>query len=182
MANYDVQITNGTGSQSMKKGTYNVSATASGYDTSTLDPKTFSATDSTGSQTFTISATGTLTLTVNETGASGGTPVTSGSIVMTDATGNTQYGQAVNIDSSGIATFANVPFGTTDEPVELYFKQLSTDDNHNIFEEVKTVSMTSDNQTEYIQNTLIAVQTFTLNDANYSGLPINGSLNFTEAN
>ena len=179
MANYNVTITDGTGSQAMQKGTYSVSATANGYDASTLTPKTFTATDAPGSETFTLSATGTLTFIVNETGADGGTAITSGSIVMTDSTGNTQYGQPVTIDASGNAVFANVPYGTTGDPIQLYFKQLSTDENHNIFEGVISVSMTSETQTEYVQNTAIAVQTFTVSDANYPGLQIDGTLTFT---
>ncbi len=179
MANYNVTITNGTGSQAMKKGSYSVSATANGYDVSTLTPKTFTATENEGSQSFTLSANGTLTFNVNETGAAGGTPITSGSIVMTDATGTTEYGQPVSISANGDAVFENVPYGSADTPFQLYFKQLSSDENHNAFDGVISVSMTAQTQTEYIQNTAIAVQTFNLTDANY-GLPIDGSLEFTE--
>ncbi len=178
MANYNVTITNGTGSQAMQKGTYTVSAIANGYDTSTLTPTTFTATDSEGSASFILTANGTLTINVNETGAAGGTPITSGSIVMTDSTGNTEYGSPVNISADGNAVFANVPYGDAGTPFQLYFKQLSTDDNHNVFDGVISVSMTSQTQTVYVQNTAIALQTFTLTDGNY-GLPINGSLNFT---
>ena len=178
MANYNVTITNGSGSQNMKAGTYNVTATANGYDTSTLTPKTFTATDSTGTQAFTLTATGTLTINVNETGAEGGTPITAGSIIMTDSTGNVEYGTAVTIDSSGNAVFNNVPYGDADTPFTLYFKQLSTDDDHNIFDGVITVSMTAQTQTAYVQNTAIALQTFTLTDATY-GMPIDGALEFT---
>ncbi len=178
MANYNVTITNGTGSQAMQKGTYSVTATANGYDVSTLTPKTFSATESVGSENFTLSANGTLTFNVNETGLAGGTPITSGSLVMTDSTGNTEYGQPVTIGATGDAVFNNVPYGSTDTPFQLYFKQLTTDENHNIFDGVISVSMTAQQQTEYIQNTAIAVQTFNLTDSTY-GLPINGSLEFT---
>ncbi len=180
MANYNVTITNGTGSQAMQKGTYNVTATANGYDTSTLSPTTFTASESPASQSFTLTANGTLTFNVNETGTAGGTPITSGSIIMTDSTGTIEYGQAVNISATGDAVFANVPYGTTGDPFQLYFKQLATDDNHNIFEGVISVAMTSQTQTEYIQNTAIATQTFSLNDATY-GLPIDGTLNFTSS-
>ncbi len=182
MANYNVTITDGNGSQAMQKGTYNVTANVPGYDNSTLTPTTYTATDAEGSQTFTISANGTLTFVVNETGAAGGTPVTSGTIVMTDETGNTEYGQPVTIDSTGNAVFDNVPYGTTADPFTLYFKQLTTDDDHNIFDGVITVTMQSQTQTEYIVNTSTAVQTFTLNDANYTGLPVNGELDFTSVN
>lgn len=178
MANYNVTISNGTGSQRMQKGTYSVTATAAGYDESSLSPNTFTATDATGSQAFTLSANGTLTFNVNETGAAGGTPITSGSVIMTDSTGATEYGTAQTIGADGNVVFNNVPYGTDDAPFRLYFKQLSTDDDHNIFEGVITVDMTSQTQTEYIQNTATAEQNFTLLDANY-GLPIDGTLNFT---
>ncbi len=178
MANYNVTITNGNGSEAMQKGTYTVTATANGYDTSTLTPTTYTATETAGSQSFTLSANGTLTFNVNETGAAGGTPITSGSIIMTDATGTEEYGQAITIDASGNAVFANVPYGDASTPFNLYFKQLSTDEAHNIFEGVISVAMTAQTQTEYVQNTATAVQTFTLTDANY-GLPIDGTLNFT---
>ncbi len=177
MANYNVTITNGTGSQAMQRGTYTVSATATGYDESTLSPTTYTATDVEGTGAFTLTANGTLTFNVNETGAAGGAPITSGTIVMTDSTGAVEYGQPININASGDAVFNNVPYGSAGAPFQLYFKQLTSDENHNIFEGVISVEMTAQTQTEYIQNTAIAVQTFTLTDSTY-GLPINGTLNF----
>ncbi len=179
MANYNVTITNGTGSQVMQRGTYAVTAEAAGYDVSTLTPTTYTATDSEGSQAFTLSANGTLTINVNETGAAGGTPITSGTIVMTNADGSVEYGQAVTIDANGDAVFNNVPYGTTDEPFQLYFKQLTTADGYNVYDGVISVAMTAQTQTEYVQNTAAAEQTFTLTDANYD-LPIDGSLTFTD--
>ncbi len=178
MANYNVIITNGTGSQTMQKGNYTVTATAEGYDVSTLTPQTFTATDAEGTQNFTLTANGTLTFNVNETGAAGGTPVTSGTIIMTDATGTVEYGQAVTINATGEAVFNNVPYGTN---INLYFKQLTTDDTHNINEGIIQVAMTQQNQVEYIQNTLAALQTFNLSDSTY-GLPIDGTLIFTNDN
>ena len=182
MANYNVTITNGQGSEAMKAGTYDVVATsANGYEPTSLLPTTFTATSEAGTQTFTLSANGTLTFVVNETGASGGTPVTSGTIVMTNSTGDVEYGTPVTIGATGEAVFDNVPYGSGAEPYTLYFKQLTTDDNHNIYEGVITVSMTSQTQTEYVQNTAIATQTFTVTDANYNGLPVeNATLNFTQ--
>ena len=182
MSNYNVTITNGTGSQTMKAGVYTVTATnATGYDVTSLQPTTFTATDVAGTGAFTLSATGTLTFVVNETGAQGGAPITSGTIVMTDSTGNTQYGNAVNINASGEAVFNNVPYGTTETPFTLYFKQLTTDENHNVYDGIITVGMGGLSQTEYIENTPIATQTINLTDANYSGLPIaNATLEFTQ--
>ena len=182
MANYQVTITNGAGSASMKAGAYTVAATsAPGYDLTSLSPASFTATESAGSQAFTLTAQGTLTFIVNETGAAGGTPVTGGTIVMTDSTGNTQYGSPVTIGSDGTAVFNNVPYGDGTSPVTLYFKQLTTDESHNVHTGVVTVSMTAQTQTEYIQNTPIALQSFTLTDATYSGLPVgSATLSFTE--
>ena len=177
---YNVTITNGSGSQEMKAGTYTVTATqAQGYDLTTLSPSTYTAGTEQGSGAFTLSANGTLTFVVNETGAQGGTPVTSGSIVMTDSTGTEQYGTAVTIDTTGNAVFDNVPYGSQETPFVLYFKQLSTDDNHNIYSGVISVQMSEQTQTQYILNSAIATQNITLTDANYSGLPIeNATLNF----
>ncbi len=179
MANYNITITNGSGTQAMQRGTYTVTATANGYDPDTLTPTTYTASDAEGTQSFTLSANGTLTFNVNETGAAGGTPVTGGSLVMTDATGASDYGQPVNISATGVAVFNNVPYGSDGEPFQLYFKQLSTDDDHNVYDGVISVAMTAQTQTEYVQNTAAAVQTFNLSDATY-GLPISGSLSFTE--
>ncbi len=175
MANYNVTITNGAGSQTMQAGTYNVAATAAGYDVSTLTPATYTATENAGNGAFTLAANGTLTLKVNETGAEGGTAVTGGTVVMTDSTGNTQYGNAVTIDGSGNAVFTKVPFGDGATPYVLHFKQLTSDATHNAFEGVITVNMTSNEQTEYLRNTAAAQQNFTVTDANYSGLPVNNA-------
>ena len=182
MSNYNVEIINGQGTTAMKAGTYTVSATeAPGYDVTTLSPTTFTATTSASTGAFTLSANGTLTFVVNETGASGGTPVTSGTIVMTDSTGTTEYGTAVTISATGEAVFDNVPHGTQEAPYTLYFRQLTTDADHNIHEGVITISMTSATQTEYVQNLPLATASFTLTDANYSGLPIDSAtLNFAE--
>ncbi len=179
MANYTVTITNGTGSQVMQRGTYAVTAEATGYDASTLTPKTYEATDAAGSQAFTLTANGTLTFIVNDTGAAGGTPIAGGTIVLTDATGTEEYGTPVTVGADGTAVFANVPYGTTAEPFQLYFKQLTAAEGYNPVEGVISVSMTEQTQTEYIQNAAAAEQAFTLTDATY-GLPIDGSLTFTE--
>lgn len=179
MATINVQITNGTGSESMKRGSYTVSVNANGYDSASLSPTSYTATDSEGSGAFTLSATGVLTLIFNETGAAGGTPITAGSVVMTDSTGNVQYGSPITISATGEAVFNNVPFSET--PYVLYFTQLSSDDAHNEFVGVITVNMTDAAQTQYVLNTPIALQTFTLTDANYAGLPIaDATLTFTD--
>lgn len=181
MANYNVTIINGSGSQTMETGEYTVSAIyAPGYDMSTLAPATYTATSTSSTGEFTISASGTLSIIFNETGEEGGNPINFGSVVMTDSTGETQYGEVVKIDSNGLATFNNVPYGSTQSAYTLYFKQLTSDDNHNIYPNVFAVGMGDQTQTEYIENTLKSVlQNFTLTDANYAGLPVyNAGLKF----
>ena len=179
MANYNVEITNGSGSAEMKKGTYSVTVVANGYEATTLSPSSYTATESAGSGSFTVSANGVLTLIFNETGASGGTPVTSGSVVMTDSTGATEYGSAVTINANGEAVFNNVPYNSG-TPYVLYFVQKATDDNHNLYEGVITVNMANATQTEYVLNSPIAEQYFTLTDANYAGLPVaSATMTFT---
>lgn len=174
MANYNVQITNGSGSAGMKKGGYSVTVTAAGYDATSLSPSTYSATESAGSGNFTVSAEGVLTLVFNETGAEGGTPVTSGSVIMTDSTGQTEYGSAVTISATGEAVFNNVPY-VSGAGYPLYFVQKSTDADHNLYEGVISVNMENATETQYVLNSHIAEQTFTLTDANYSGLPVNAA-------
>lgn len=177
MANYNVTITNGSGSESMIPGTYSVSVvSAPGYETGTLSPTSFTATSSTQTGTFTISAAGTLTITFNETGATGGTPITSGTVVMTDSTGETEYGSSIEIDSNGTATFNNVPYGSAQSPYTLYFKQLTSDSTHDPYANVLSVEMESQTQQEYVVNALKPVpQNFTLTDSTYTGLPINSA-------
>lgn len=174
MADYNVTIINGAGSQTMNPGSYSVSAIyAPGYNMETLSPTSFNATSEGATGAFTISASGTLTIVFNETGAQGGAPITSGTVVMTDSTGEVQYGDVVQIDSNGNAIFNNVPYGSAQSAYTLYFKQLTSDENHNIYENVFAVGMGGETQTEYILNTLKPVlQNFTLTDANYTNLPV----------
>ena len=179
MANYNVQITTGQGSENMNIGAYDVSVTANGYEATSLSPTTYTATSPSGSGAFTVSADGVLTLIFNETGAAGGEAITSGSVVMTDETGDTEYGSPIEINEVGVATFGNVPFDL-ETPYVLYFKQLSSDDDHIPYEGVFAVGMGTATQTEYIKNLpKCAEQSFTLTDENY-GFPIStATLNFT---
>ena len=178
MADYSVTITNGNGSQTMTPGSYSVAASyAPGYDMTTLSPTTYTATSPSGSGAFTLEASGTLTIIFNETGAQGGTPISSGTVVMTDSTGETEYGNAINIDSTGTATFDKVPYGSAQSPYTLYFKQLTSDATHNVYDQVFTVGMGAQTQTEYIENTSKEVaQTLTLTDATYTGLPVENAV------
>ena len=170
MANYNVQITNGVGSATMQTGNYSVTVNANGYDPNTLSPVSYTATSG-GAGNFTVSASSVLTIVFNETGAAGGTPIASGSVVMTDSAGETQYGSPVSINENGEAVFNNVPFNL-DNPYQLYFKQLSSDENHQPYQGVFTVGMGTETQTEYVVNQPIcAEQSFSLTDLNY-GFPV----------
>lgn len=178
MAQYNVTITNGTGSQDLPAGLYNVTTAVTGYSNITLDPNTFTATTGTGSQAFTVAAAGTLTLNVNETGASGGTPITSGTFIRCNQTGTTDYGTAKTVSALGVCTFNNVPYGDGTTPYTFYVRQLTSDSSHSIQAGVITVSMDAETKTQYVQNLPAALQSFTFTDANYSGLDISGTLTF----
>ena len=177
MAQYNVTITNGEGSENLPLGSYDVTASVTGY-AGLLDPDLFTATAGTGSQAFTIAATGTLTLDVNETGASGGTPIISGTFIRCNQAGTVNYGTAKTVSAIGVCAFDYVPFGDGTTPYDIYVKQLTSDEDHSIHEGVITASMAAQTQSQYVQNTPAALQSFTFTDANYSGLNMNGTLTF----
>lgn len=180
MANYNVTITDGKGSAAMKPATYSVTANADGYESTTLSPTAFTATAEGADGAFTMSANGVLTIIFNETGAQGGAPITGGSVVMTDSTGAARYGSEITIGTNGEAVFNNVPYSAA-SPYALYFVQLTSDDAHEPFAGVITVNMNAAAQTEYVANAAYTLQTVTLTDANYSGLPVaNATLDFQE--
>ena len=101
---------------------------------------------------------------------------------MTNQAGDVQYGPVIQVDSNGTAVFNNVPWGSTDNPYTLYFKQLTSDEDHNIYPDVFTVGMGDQTQQEYVLNTHSPVtQNITLTDANYTNLPVyNAVLQFEE--
>lgn len=178
MSQYPVTITNGTGSGNLPAGQYTVTSNVTGYSNISLDPNTFTATTSTGSRAFTIAATGTLTLNVNETGASGGTPITGGTFIRCNQAGTVNYGTAKTVSALGVCTFDYVPYGDGTTPYAVYVKQLTSDSTHSIFSGVITANMSAQTQSQYVQNTPAAEQSFTFTDANYSGLNMNGTLTF----
>lgn len=167
---YTVTITNGKGEENVLNASYNVTSNVSGYDDSTLTPKTITVPDATNSYNFTIGATGTLTIHVTEEGTSAGTPIVGATFQRTDSEGTT-YGPVITTDASGNAVFPNVPFAETGAPV-IYYKQLTSDGNHNFDSEVQSTAMTSQTSTIELQNETPALRTFTLTDANYENLKI----------
>ena len=170
-----VTITNGVGTTNLINGSYNVSANVTGYDNSSILPKTIDVQEGTNDYSFTISADGTLTLHVTEDGTTTGTPVVGASFIRTDSEGN-EYGAAITSDAQGDATFNNVPYDATSAPI-IYFKQTSSDGDHEFNAEVQNASLTTQSETVQITNSLGALRTITLTDANYTNLPIDaGSL------
>lgn len=178
MAEYVVTIKNGTGSENLPAGLYNVAASVTGYD-GALDTTTFTATSSAGAQAFTLAATGELTLNVNDMGGVGGNPITSGTFIRCSQDGLTEYGTAKSISTQGVCIFNNVPFGDGVTPYTFYVKQLTSDTTHAIHVGVIAIQMAASTQSEYVKNDPAAEQTFTFTDVNYSGLNLSGSLTFT---
>lgn len=170
-----VNITNGTGTIDLINGTYTATAEVNGYDNSSLNPSSVTVSEGTNSYAFTIGATGTLTLHVTDNGTSSGTPIIGATFIRSDSTGN-EYGGIITTDTNGDAVFNNVPYGTNAPLV--YYKQLSSDGDHEFNNTVQNVSLTVSTLTEEIENPIGATRTINLTDANYQNLPIDsGTLN-----
>lgn len=172
-----IVITNGSGTSNLINDTYSVTAAVTGYDNTSINPSSINVVEGTNTYAFTISATGTLTLHVTEDGTQSGTPIVGATFVRTDSTGNT-YGTAITSDSNGDAVFDNVPFDSTNAPT-IYFKQTASDGDHEFSDQVQSTTMTTSTSTVEIQNSLGALRTISLTDANYANLPIDGSLTLT---
>lgn len=173
-----VNITNGTGTSELINATYTVEANVTGYENSSINPNSVSVVEGTNSYAFTISASGTLTLHVTDDGTVSGNPIVGATFYRTDSTG-TEYGLLITTDTNGDAVFNNVPFDATNAPI-IYYKQTSSDGNHEFDNTVKNTTLTTNTATIEIQNPPGATRTITLTDANYNNLPIDsGSLTLT---
>ena len=168
-----VTITNGTGTSELINGTYSVSASASGYDNTSINPNTLTVVEGTNTYQFSISADGTLTIHITEDGTSGGTPIVGATLIRTDSSGN-EYGNEITTDAQGNAVFANVPYAVSGAPT-IYFKQSESDGNHEFNSNVQNITMTSSTQTLEIANAPGAARTITLTDENYTNLPIDSA-------
>ncbi len=170
-----ITILNGEGSQNILNGSYSVEASVDGYNNSSISPSTVNVVEGTNNYAFTISANGTLTLHVSDDGTSTGNPIVGAIFVRTDSSG-TEYGDPITSNSEGNAIFENVPYAQDDAPT-IYFKQTASDSEHEFNNQVQSITMNSDAQTQEIQNSVPALRTFTLTDANYENLPIdNGTI------
>lgn len=171
---YTINITNGTGSENVLNGNYNVTANVPGYDNTTISPATLEVVAGTNNYAFTIAATGTLTLHVTETGEESGTPIVGATFVRTDSNG-TVYGDPITTNSNGDAIFNNVPFAANDAPL-IYYKQTASDGEHEFDDTIKSTSLTTDTLTVEVGNAAPALRTITLTDANYANLPVDGEI------
>lgn len=167
---YVINITNGTGSSNVLNGNYSASIVSNGYDTSSLSPSAIDVTSEVDSYAFTVSASGTLVLHVTEDGTSGGIPVVGAKFIRCDKDGNT-YGDEVISSSDGNATFNNVPYAANLAPM-IYYKQTSSDGEHDFDSGLKSITLATSTETFEVINTTAKLKTFTLKDANYSGLNI----------
>ena len=171
MSRHTIPITNGKGSIELVTGTYNVTAVAGGYDSSTLAPTSVNIVDGVETYAFTISAKGTLTLHVTDTGdASTGIDIFGAKFVRTDSTG-TILGTEITTDQEGNAVFNNVPYAATDSN-PIYYKQISSDGGHTFDDTVKSIIMTEETQTIEITNPTAPERHFTLMDASYTNIPV----------
>ena len=171
--NYDLTFSNGLATANLPVGTYTyVSNTIAGYsEGATVD--SFTVTPTTTSLNITITANGTLNISVVD---DLNNPITEGSLQLSDSDGTTRYGTVSTIDSSGLASFANVPYDTTG--ISLFVAQDASDDSHDPLETPQAVSMTETPQNETIYNDRKAIEVgINLADAVYAGItPINGTL------
>lgn len=171
-----ISITNGKGSLELDNGTYSVSATVAGYDSSTIDPTSQEITEGVDSYNFTISATGTLTLHVTDDGTEIGVPIVGATFIRCDSEGTT-YGTEITTDDEGNAVFNNVPFSTEGDAPNIYYKQTASDGEHTFNSDLQTVTLEAETHTIEIENPMAASREFNLTDAYYEGLPIaDGSL------
>ncbi len=180
MAQHIIPITNGNGSKELANGNYNVVANVSGYDNATILPETQEITEGIDSYSFTIAATGTLTLHVSDDGTDIGVPIQGATFYRCDAEGNT-YGDLIESDVDGNAVFENVPYLDGEEGPTIYFKQVSSDGEHDFNQDLQTTTLDQETKTVEILNPEAAARTFTLTDANYANLPIeDGEITLSE--
>ncbi len=173
-----INITNGVGTSDVINGNYDVTAEVTGYDNPSINPSNISVVDGTNTDAFTIEYEGTLTLNVSEDRTSEGTPIMGATFIRTDSEGN-EYGDPITTDANGDAIFENVPYAETGAPL-VYYKQTASDGNHEFDDTVQSTTLTSQTETLEITNALGATRTINLTDANYSGLPVNGTLILNE--
>lgn len=167
---YNITITDGVGSAQVLDGNYSVTANVDGYNNSSISPNSLEIVQGTNNYELKISADGTLTLHVSETGEASGKAVVGAKFIRCDSNGTT-YGNEIQSDESGNAVFNNVPYGTTGA-VKIYYKQTSSDGEHQFDNTLKEIILEASTETVEVINQQPPLRTFTLTDSNYSGLLI----------
>ena len=167
---YTINITNGTGTSNVVVDNYSATITSTGYKADSLVPKQISVTKEQASYAFTVAAEGTLTLHVTEEGTAEGTPVVGAKFVRCDSEGNT-YGDEIQSNEQGNAVFNYLPYAADGAPT-IYYKQTASDGEHDYDNSLLDIQLLAQTYTQEIINSLPTLKTFTVTDANYSGLPI----------
>ena len=176
---HTIEIVNGTGTKNLISDKYNVTAKVNGYNNSTITPTQVNITDNVSTYIFKIKAEGTLTLHVTDNGQSSGTPIVGATFKRTDSLGN-EYGALLSSDQSGNVTINNVPYNTNGETIKVYYKQLSSDEEHTFSTENQSITLTTEETTLEITNPPATTRTFNLTDEIYN-IPIEtGSLTLTK--
>lgn len=171
MARHTIPITNGKGSIELVNGVYNATAIVGGYDASTLEPKKVTIIDGTNNYAFTISAKGVLTLHVTDTGdKTTGVQIIGAKFIRTDSAG-TVIGVEATTDHDGNAVFNNVPFAPSGS-TEIYYRQITSDGAHTFDDSVKSIVMTTSEETIEIANPSAPVRNIMLTDASLPNVPI----------
>lgn len=170
---YTITIKDGKGTEEILNGDYEITTLTKGYDALSIDPKTITIDDEHKSYDFKISAKGKLDIVVTEDGTTSGTPIVGATFVRCDKTG-TAYGNPVVTDANGLATFMNVPFNT-EGGILVYYKQTSSDENHNFDSTLKNAELQTETEQIIIINPKPSTKTINLTDTNYEGLPIKDS-------
>ena len=168
---YKINIVNGTATEYITNGTYNVTAVSTGYDASSIDPSTITVNDETDTLTFEISASGTLNLHVTETGTEQGTPINGAKFYRCNEDGSITYGTEITSNENGLAVLEKLPYSTTDTAPTVYIKQTASDLSHNFDSTVKQYVLNAEQTTQEIINTPAESKTINLTDANYE-IPI----------
>ena len=174
----NITITNGTGSAPIINGNYDVTASVTGYDNTSINPSSIQVVGGTNTYNLTIAATGTLTIHVTEDGTASGTPVVGATFIRTDSTGN-EYGTAITTNQEGNAIMNNVPYDSTNAPT-IYYKQTASDGEHEFVNTVQSTTLTASTATIEVENAPGATRTINVTDANYTNLPISsGTITLT---
>lgn len=178
--NHVIPITNGIGTKEITNGNYNVTAEFEGYDNSSIKPESIEIKDGEMEYNFTVAATGTLTLHVSDDGSEIGVQIVGATFQRCDSSGK-GYGNVITSDSDGNAIFEHVPFLSTGTPPIIYYKQLSSDGEHEFNSDLQNVSMSSQTLTVEVENAASIERTFKITDENYQDLPIeDGSITLIE--